>query len=495
MMEMLSFTIGPSIWRVFRRDLNICGPVTSSSETDKDAKAVLRQLMIRFSTIPRSHLKVMVFLCAIVVITTSWVIVPDRFFQFTSWDYDNGYGPIAATILARHPFIWIAPRSPIKAPPNSPMLHLAPGSPLVRFPAGYPLLIAATRTVAGFLEISEAHGIEILNLAAIGISAMCLFSIASTVFGNLPGMIAPLLWVAYPGLLVVSRQPAPEIPFCALVFAALDLFWYALRPLRYQLIKFFCVGLLLGGAMLVRAQGIGFGIVLALFLLFFVRELPRRLRLTLMAMLLAGNLLAILPWEAWIYTTTGAIVPLCTSGSWSVCDGLTFAVNPDAAGRQNVTLPGDLKTLSLAFLAQCRAGGSTAARVSFIATRFWSRPVVVTEFVLLKAVRSWYATNSGRMDRYVLGPQILYFTLFVWTAAISMRRAGQQRLLALVVLSLVIYTWAETIAVLSILRYMLPAVGLLFVLSPAAVCQQSWTAIEKESARHGMRRTRSWSSQ
>jgi dolichyl-phosphate-mannose-protein mannosyltransferase len=421
----------------------------------------------RIRAMNSARLKLLVFLASAAALSSLWAIIPDRFFFSTSWDYDNAYKPLADTILNGHPFIWMGTPAFVKDP--SQTFSFPPGTPVLRFPPGYPLLIAATLAAAEKLNLPEPAAIDILNLVATAICAVCLFSIAAAVFGRIPALLAPLLWITYPPLLLTTKGPASEIPFCALLFAAIDLAWIALNSRRRQAAGFFGAGLLLGCAMLVRAQGIGLGLVLAGVIWVLLRELPARVRLSCAALLLLGNLLAILPWEAWAYRQTGRIVVLATEGSASFCDGLTFAVNPARPDRQAVELPANLEELSLDFLAKCRHTASIGERMAFVATELWQRPLAGAEFIALKATRSWYATNRGLMDHYILLLQMPYGVLLMWASVVALRRPGRARRLALIAWSVGAYSWALTTMLLSLLRYMVPAMGLLFVLCPAAI--------------------------
>jgi hypothetical protein len=93
------------------------------------------------------------------------------------------------------------------------------------------------------------------------------------------------------------------------------------------------------------------------------------------------------------------------------------------------------------------------------------------QLIAIKAARSWYATDSRRFETASLFIQLGYLAAVFWSAARILRGnapAGARALLALMLL-IAAYHWLTTIAVLSILRYMLPAMGLLFCLLPALV--------------------------
>jgi hypothetical protein len=410
----------------------------------------------------------LIFFGAVAITLLLWVIIPERYFDPASWDYDNAYRPISDTILEGHAFIWNGPDQSIRVPKNAPILRVRTGFALVRFPPGYTLMIAATRYITERLRVPEKYGIDTLNVVAVGISAVCLFAVASSVFGASFALAAPGLLVTYPGLLLITRQPASEIPFCALVFGALTVVWPAIYSGGYRTARCFAAGVLLGGAMLVRAEGIGLSVVIAIMLVLLAHRTPLKFRLFRAGMIILGSLIAVLPWETWAYRQTAHVIPLATSGPASVCDGLTFALDR-STGREKVRLSADLNDLSLNFLVKCDKASSNTETIAFLYTELGLHPSRVLKLMLLKVSRSWYATDSGRLDRDILIIQLGYCLLFVWATAVSIESKDPGRALASMVWVLVVYFWAMTVAVLSILRYMVPAMGLLFVLGPAAI--------------------------
>jgi hypothetical protein len=66
-----------------------------------------------------------------------------------------------------------------------------------------------------------------------------------------------------------------------------------------------------------------------------------------------------------------------------------------------------------------------------------------------------------------VGLQIIFLPLVLWGSVICWRQGGTARNLAIVVWACVFYFWAMTILVFSMLRYMVPAIGLLMLMTPA----------------------------
>ena len=131
----------------------------------------------------------------------------------------------------------------------------------------------------------------------------------------MPGLASSLLWMTYPFALWLTKQPNSEIPFLVVLYGGFYLFWYVLLRKSRAWPLYFLSGLLAGFAMLIRPIAIGIVMVMSIILRVMGREMTARFRLFLVAMLLLGNLVAIAPWEAWVYSTTGRIVMISTGGA------------------------------------------------------------------------------------------------------------------------------------------------------------------------------------
>jgi hypothetical protein len=71
------------------------------------------------------------------------------------------------------------------------------------------------------------------------------------------------------------------------------------------------------------------------------------------------------------------------------------------------------------------------------------------------------------MERYILLIQAVYLTLLGWGAWVAWRKGGDKRRLAIIVLGVLATCWAMSVLTLPLVRYMVPAIGLMFVLLPA----------------------------
>jgi 4-amino-4-deoxy-L-arabinose transferase-like glycosyltransferase len=412
--------------------------------------------------------KILVFFAVIGVVLSSWIIIPNRYFLAQNGDYRGFFLPAAQNFLLGYGFTWHGASLAEGIPDVG--YHLAPGRPLANFPPAYVLIVAAAVATADQFHIPAMDVVDALNLLAVGLCAVSLFMIAAGVFGQSRALIAPLLFVTYPGILLATKGGNHELQFCAAVLGALAVLWRSVQCASRRIPGFFAAGLLFGGAMLIRAQSLALVPACMIWLLVFPRQEKLRLRLRWMAIMLIATTLVILPWEIWLYARLGRVVPLATEGPAAVYRGLVFAVKSGPTGDQPAAgVPDEVKRLSADFLAECGLHPSTAQMIAFVHAQLRLHPKATTEFFLLKVVRSWYASSSGRFDHESLAMNLVYGLLFVRVFAVALHRPGPPRLLGTLVLSVVLSTWAITILVFSIVRYMLPAIAVMFVLAPAAI--------------------------
>jgi hypothetical protein len=107
--------------------------------------------------------------------------------------------------------------------------------------------------------------------------------------------------------------------------------------------------------------------------------------------------------------------------------------------------------------------------VALVFAKLKSEPVALVKLGLMKAVRAWYGTDTGRFEFQILLVQIPYLLLSIIGMIYAFQQGGMMRESAFIILLVVLYFWLMTIIALSIVRYMVPAMGLLFVFAPPPV--------------------------
>jgi len=377
-----------------------------------------------------------------------WTVLPAAFRENDSGDYRSFYEPVARSIMAGRGLMTPA------------------GSAAIDYPPGHPIILAAVLGVAHATGLPESDALRIFLLACAGFSAVLLFVSAGQVWEPRRALVAGIAWIVYPPALWLTKQPYSEGPYLVVLYGGACIFLKALFHSEGRTCLSFLSGLLAGVAALIRPAAIGFGLVLALLLWLASRVLPAGHRWTLIALLLAGNAAAVLPWECWVWYRTGQLLPLSSGGVRGVLDGLTFAVIPKSF-RQTEALPSDVHELMRSIEARQDTIKSAGDLVSVVSRTFLARPWPVLKLVAMKAARSWYATDSGRFQIPILAIQVVTMGLVLLSTRAAWTSGGLQRLLVCGVWVVIAYFWGMTVLVLSIARYMVPAIGLAFLLLPA----------------------------
>jgi hypothetical protein len=185
-------------------------------------------------------------------------------------------------------------------------------------------------------------------------------------------------------------------------------------------------------------------------------------------MILLGNLVIVLPWEAWVYSKTGKIIALSTNGPSSMLDGLTFAVELRGFRESSSGVPSEVRDLMLEISSMKAPVDSFGGILTVVDDQMRKRPLVTLKLLVVKAMRSWYGTDSRRFELGIILLQLPYLALSLLGTRQAWREGGIAKRVAISVWLIVFYFWAMTITVLSLVRYMVPAIGLLFLLIPGS---------------------------
>jgi 4-amino-4-deoxy-L-arabinose transferase-like glycosyltransferase len=388
-----------------------------------------------------------IFLASVAVTSLFWLALPAGMRPSQGSVYPAFYEPVARNIL------------------KGSGLVLPGGGPALRYPPGYPLLVAGALGTARLTGISESTILAVLALASAGVASTLIFLFSYDSWGMRGGWISGLLFATYPFLLWLTKQPNSESPFLVFLVGSVYAFWLGFSHSKHAVLLFALSGALVGIAMLIRPIAVGVGFLLAGIVLC-ASQSPLRRRLLLAFVLLVANLVVLLPWEGWAHGATGQWIPLSTGGVPSIRDGLTFSVENKGYRSQIPTSP-DVLRLERDLAERLSPTTSFDALVRVIVQVSVDQPGTVAKLLLMKAARSWYATDSGTMETPALLLQAGYLSLFVASTALLWRRRVALRMLAVIVWLNVIYFWLITTTVLSIVRYMTPVLGLCFLFPPA----------------------------
>lgn len=375
-----------------------------------------------------------------------WLLPPERG-GVENLDYVYDYEPVARNLL------------------EGRGLTYPDGKFADRYPPGYPLILAALFKFSEVLALPPEPVLSWFHLIVFGLSAVVLWAIAGLLWTDKLALIPPLLFASYPFGLWLTKQPNSEIPFMLLYFGAAYL---ALKALLSQQpsVKYFLPGLLLGLAMLIRPISLGAGFFFSLVILGFHKQTRALEKWRALAVLHGGLAVAVLPWIGFVYQKTGQIILLSTNLLPSVLDGLTFAANPAETRRLSFNLSPELLAWMQEVYLHSQDIQSLPELAGFLLNRLAEQPAATLKMLGLKMLRAWYGTNTGRLETLIIPVQVGYLTLISWSCLASLRRSDFPPAATWMVILNLGYFWAVTVLVLSILRYMVPAIGLSFILAP-----------------------------
>jgi 4-amino-4-deoxy-L-arabinose transferase-like glycosyltransferase len=376
--------------------------------------------------------------------------MPASFRQVESSDYVATYRPTAMNLL------------------NGNGYTLNSGQFVTFFPPGYSIILAAWfRLTQGILHESTAT--VILNLITGGITSVLIYYLASKVLGIVAGLIAAFFWMTYPFYLWLLGIPNTELPFLVFFLSSVACFWAAIKTPRtgYRMVWMFSAGLTQGIALLIRPILIGMWILWSSFwLVWNIKTKKNYFAKTIMELgvFIIGIMILVIPWEVTVFRQTGDIIPISTAGLVGIRDGLTFGTQLKGY-RQELHLSPDITS----FMDEINALPGEK-RFPLEVMRLTSKNIGrSTKLLLLKALRSWYATDSARYETVILPIQIVYLLLILWGFIAAWKSKSTSRLYAVYIALTTLYFWLATTSALSILRYMIPAMCLLMTLIPAGI--------------------------
>lgn len=367
-------------------------------------------------------------------------------FEDNSGDYGWYYRPVAERLV------------------DGDGLTGADGEAAVRYPPGYPLLLAAAIGAGRVVGVGSATSAVAASLVlAVGCGVL-LASIARALFGRTVAIASVAVWATYPLNLYVLTQPGSEVPFLLLLLVAVRLLLPVLDGRTASWRTMAAVGAVLGVASLVRPVGpvalVAVAVAVAL-----RTDLARRVRVQQVAVAAAALVVVVAPWTIWASAQTGDLVPLSTGGPPSMADGLRLgAGDPDTAGR--VPMPASSRAVTEA--ATEAPLGSTTEIASFVGEQVQERPGGVAGLLAVKAARSWYGTEAVRNDGLVALVQAAYLLLIGVALARVGRRAGATgRRFSWFAAALLAVSWLVTALVLPLFWYVMPAINVALIAAGA----------------------------
>lgn len=394
---------------------------------------------------PTWYFYILVFLASILVTSLFFTVLPESWSVNESSDFFNTYEPLARNILAG--------KGPTRTGKNIETL----------VPPGYPLILAVEFSIAKILSIPDSAILTVSSVFFAALSVIFLFDLARRFSNTKSALIVALVWMSYPFFLWLTKQPNSELPFMAFLFGGCDLFFsLCYYPNQKKFFLFIPAGIIIGVAMLIRPIALLYPIAMVLAILFKKHDRSIKDKLITSGLFILGILIIVLPWELYVYSNTGKIILLASNREGDISGGLVYALGDDKF-RSEIPIPNDVEQLMLDIKDDQSKLTSMPNTISYLWDQLIETPVPVVKLFALKALRSWYATDSHRLENYIIVVQIPYMLLILLSIWSAFKMGGKAKSLLGGISLLVITNWIMVIGAFSILRYMVPIIGLLFV--------------------------------
>ena len=365
--------------------------------------------------------------------------------QIPGTDYLSLYKPIASNILKGKEFT-------------------IEGKLVTRVPPGYPLILAMIFRISEILRINEIGLIIIFNIFISALSCCVLFLIAESIFNKKIALISSFLWMSYPFNLWFIKNPHTEVPF--ILFLYLSLLFYILALKKKRIEFFFFSGLFIAIASLIRPITLFLPIILTLLTFFLLKENSKKFKVLFIIIFLIGTLIPILPWEGYVFSKTGRIIPLAESGPSNIKAGLTFALLRPRQGEKKVV---SNDVLELMKEIQSKKLDSGEKILYLCLQELIDKPLTFLKLIGFKIVRSWYATSRRWYEKEILIIQIFYLSFAIFGIKYGVKLYRDKIRYIILLLIIIFYFWGVTFLVHSILRYMIPVMGLVIIFSAISI--------------------------
>ena len=374
---------------------------------------------------PQSHLILLAGM-AVMIVILFWVVVPDRLKENQGTDFVNFYYPVARNLVVGNGL-------------TVDGVDLA-----IKFPPGHPLIIAGFLKGGDMLNLSHQFSLAFLSALSFAISAILIYQIAILIWKPIEALIATMAWIVYPFALQlfavgIDGRPLSEVTFIPVFLASVltvqKIYLYKSKRTKDYLLA----GFLIGVATLIRPYAFGVIFVFLIIVLGYTRRFGLRLVLARSLLMLLVYVAILFPWEMVLYRHAGHFIWLSTVGEGNASDGLTSFAITAKEYRQTISVPDDVMDLMERYIVRSDEMLSYTDVVRVVSEEAIEAPIATVKLFAIKALRSWYATDSGKYELLTKSIQLLYLLPIMIGMVYAIRFKNSVRSLAVIIRVCFIY--------------------------------------------------------
>ena len=327
----------------------------------------------------------------------------------------------------------------------------------------------------------------------IAFSAILLLMISQLIWENQDAVFVPYVWITYPFLLWFINQPYPEIPYFVASFFTVYMFLLSCRQTSRRYWAYgVIVGLLSAVGMMIKPVGMGVPVIVILVVMILHRERFWQERIKYSIAVVSGVLVLVMPWSAFVYTNTGKTIFLTDSVVVrnSLINGVTFATRGEEYRKKLTlhprverfmkTIESELTSNRDKMLQEQTVTGSQLRDqmevghvLDVVIKVSLEDPLGALYLLGIKVVRSWYGTDSHKLESYAIGIQLVYISMISLSLIGIIKKSLVHKEILFIVLALILYYWATSVLFEPLVRYLIPALGLLMILLPGLWASRS----------------------
>ena len=397
----------------------------------------------------RNNSSLIIIIASIITVIAFMEIIPDKMKINDSVDYFSRYKPSAENIYHNFDF--------------KTKEYYVPG---------YPIIICFSFLLSDIFGIDINLSNHLFQLLFFIISALLIFKIGNLFFRKKFALLPSLIWISYPpNLYMMKQSTTPSVPFIALLFYIVYLFLKLIKENNFSKFNFFYLGILIGILMYIKPTAIGLGFIFTIVIFVTLKSKNYLQRTYLSLVLLLGIELIILPWQAFIYKQTDKFVFLMPNSIMMIKDGLVFNQKTDS--RIGIKLSDDVEQISVIVKKNWYQLKDFPDLVNVLTPYFKDSPISFIKLFFIKVIRSFYGLDSHRYENMSLIMQAVYFALIIRGIIFSFNKSIIMKKYFILISFIFIYFLANAVAVVPILRYINPPLGLFFIFIPFAFFKYS----------------------
>jgi hypothetical protein len=331
-----------------------------------------------------------------------------------------------------------------------------------RHPPLTALVFFIVTKIAALLHLSQVYSYAFFIMVIVSLSNVMLYHITNVIGYRSISLITCLLFATCPFIGVLPLKLISEPMFIFFSYIAVYLLMKEYRSDSKRLIQYIKIGVALGLCMLSRPIALLYEfLIVAFIILAFRATLYNKF---IFSLLIAVSSIAVIsPWEYAMHVYNHKVLPLSSAGIYATRDGMSFNKK---AYRHKLHLPADVDSLLQRFYKDYDHFLTADQVHQFLRDEFQKSPMTVVKLYFIKTLRFWYGVESQN-PKYELFNKLLvsvYLLLCIIGLFVAFKIRGNLYGKLFFVL-FILLNWATAVMFLPLLRYLVPAIGFLFIFS------------------------------